>query len=319
MRRGYIHDTIHHLQFLSQALAAGEASLFVHYVAWVRMLRRQRNLSTEILIVTLQCVATVLQRHVSSRGGSPWLPYIDAGLARLNQPAASEPDLVDSHPLSQLKKMYLDVVLRGKRRDASKLIMAALDAGADVRDIYLHVFQGAQYDIGQLWYMNEITTAQEHYCTAVTQSIISQLYPRIFSAQRNGRALVATCAFGERHEIGVRMVSDFFEMDGWDTYYLGTNTSAKRVVRELADRKAELLLVSVTMASHLAMAKRLITLVRSSNVCRGVMILVGGYPFNIATDLWKNIGADGCGRDAAEAVAVARTLLEKKSIAAGKL
>ena len=62
--------------------------------------------------------------------------------------------------------------------------------------------------------------AQEHYCTAATQLIMSQLYPYIFTTGKNGRVLVGTCVSGDLHEIGVRMVSDFFEMEGWDTFYL---------------------------------------------------------------------------------------------------
>ena len=73
------------------------------------------------------------------------------------------------------------------------------------------------------WQMNRLTVAQEHYCTAATQMIMSQLYPYIFEGERNGRVLVATCVAENLHEIGVRMVTDFFEMDGWDTFYLGAN------------------------------------------------------------------------------------------------
>jgi methanogenic corrinoid protein MtbC1 len=36
--------------------------------------------------------------------------------------------------------------------------------------------------------------------------------------------------------------------------------------------------------------------------------MVGGYPFNIAPDLWKTVGADAFARDAMEAVAVAARL-----------
>ena len=46
--------------------------------------------------------------------------------------------------------------------------------------------------------------------------------------------MVATCIGGELHEIGIRMVADFFEMEGWDTYYLGANTPADAVVAELS-------------------------------------------------------------------------------------
>jgi methanogenic corrinoid protein MtbC1 len=37
--------------------------------------------------------------------------------------------------------------------------------------------------------------------------------------------------------------------------------------------------------------------------------MVGGYPFNIAPELWTRIGADAWAPDAAQAIAVADRLL----------
>lgn len=315
--REYVHDTIRHLHFLSEALAVGEAILFVHQVAWAQILMQQRNQSTNALEATLLCMATVLERHIPVTAGSLCRSYIEAGLARLHHLPAVEPPPVNSGRLSQLTRMYLDALLRGKRRHATSIVMSALEAGADVRDIYLRVFQTAQYEVGRLWHINRINIAQANYYTAVSQSIISRLYSRVFSAERNGRRLVATCVFAERHEIGIRMVSDFFEIDGWDTYYLAAGTPSKSVVRLVGDKRADLLLVSVTMALHLTRAKQLIELVRSSDAYSAVRVLVGGYIFNIVPGLWKKMGADGYARDAAKAVIVARSLFESKSAATG--
>ena len=59
--------------------------------------------------------------------------------------------------------------------------------------------------------------------------------------------MVAACAASELHEIGVRMAADFFEMEGWDTFYLGANTPAESVIRTLVERKADVLAVSATI------------------------------------------------------------------------
>jgi methanogenic corrinoid protein MtbC1 len=310
-------DAKSHLQSLSQALENEEPLLFSQYVVWAQTLAQTRNLNREMLGATLERMEAVFERRVSPAAGSLCRSYIEAGLARLRHQFLPEPRPADGHPMSALRKVYFDALLRNDRHDACRCILRALDRGSDIRDIYLHVFQAALYEVGRLWHLNKITISQEHYCTAVTQSIISQLYPRIFSSERNGWRLVAACAFPERHEIGMRMVCDFFEMEGWDTYYLGTNTPFKNVVEAIVDKKANLLLVSVTMTFHLGTAKGLIAQVRSSKACADVRILVGGYPFNIAPDLWKKIGADGHARDASEAVAVARLLFENKSSAAG--
>jgi methanogenic corrinoid protein MtbC1 len=117
-----------------------------------------------------------------------------------------------------------------------------------------------------------------------------------------------TSVAGELHEIGARIVADFFEMEGWDTYYLGANSPFEAVVQAIADRGAQLLAVSVTMVFHLRVVEELIARVRASTGANTVKILVGGYPFNIEPELWKRVGADAFAVDAAEAVAAANRL-----------
>ncbi len=125
-----------------------------------------------------------------------------------------------------LGQRYLGLLLAGNRHEASQLVTEAVKDGAPIKTVYIEVFQNSQYEIGRLWQLNEISVAQEHFCTAATQLIISQLYPYMFSHNKNGRRLVVTSTDGDLHELGVRMVADFFKMEGWDTFYLGANTTA---------------------------------------------------------------------------------------------
>ena len=212
--------------------------------------------------------------------------------------------------MTQLAGRYLDMLLHGTRHAASQLILDAVEGGVSVNDIYLHVFQPCQHEIGRLWQTNKISVAQEHYCTAVTQLVMSQLYPHIFRSEKIGRCLVATCVGGELHEIGVRMVADFFEMEGWDTYYLGANTPAKSILDTIDSQGADVLAISATITFNVSDIVDLVANVRASDVGRGVRILVGGRPFNVAANLWRRVGADGYAPDAQAAINVAEKLLD---------
>ena len=131
---------------------------------------------------------------------------------------------MESGDFFELASLYLDTLLRVQSEAASRMIIKAVEQGVEIKDIYMYVFEPSQHEIGRLWQTNQINMYQEHFCTAVTQNIMSQLYPYIFQNEKNGHKLVATCVNGELHEIGVRMVADLFEMEGWNTYYLGANT-----------------------------------------------------------------------------------------------
>jgi methanogenic corrinoid protein MtbC1 len=104
------------------------------------------------------------------------------------------------------------------------------------------------------------------------------------------------------------MVADIFELNGWDTYYIGANTPAEAVSEAITDRRAEVLAVSVTLTPHLSQARQLIDGVRQS-LGSDLVILAGGPPFNVAPDLFRRIGADGTAPDAWAAVKEAERLV----------
>jgi methanogenic corrinoid protein MtbC1 len=123
--------------------------------------------------------------------------------------------------------------------------------------------------------------------------------------------MVAMCVGGELHEIGVRMVADFFEMEGWDTYYLGANTPATTILQAIKDRSADILAISATMTFHVGQVEQLIDTLRASDIGRNTQIMVGGYPFNLSPGLWRHVGADGFAANAQDAIQQANELLAR--------
>ncbi len=300
-----LRDAGYHLSYLAEALAVLDASLFIDYVAWVRVLFAGLGFPPEVLQSTLTCTVEALRQKLPPDLADAACGFVDEALRSLPAMPTAAPSFVSpTAPLGPLAAEYLGMVLRGDRAGAGRAILNAVDSGTPVRDVYLHVFQPTQREIGRLWQTSQISVAQEHFCTAVTQMVMSQLYPHIFATPKNGRRLVATCVGGELHEIGLRMVTDFLELEGWDTYYLGANMPAESVIQAVIDRAADILAISATMTPNLDQAVRLISAVRASSDA-AAKILVGGYPFNVARDLWRQVGADGYAASAEDALAVA--------------
>ena len=138
---------------------------------------------------------------------------------------------------------------------------------------------------------------------------MSQLYPFIFTSAKKEKRIIVSCTAGELHEIGPRMVADFFEMEGWNSYYFGANTPQTSLIKAIESYKPDVLAVSVTMSYNLSSVSDLIESVKSQSNIGDVKILVGGYPFNLSGKLWKNMGADGFAMDAAGAVKIANSLI----------
>ncbi len=213
---------------------------------------------------------------------------------------------------SELADKYLYLLLNRERQQAARLIHELVEKQEDLRNIYLRIFQESQREIGRLWQTNQVTVAQEHYCTAATQQIMSQLYPYIFAATPGDRKMVMACASAELHELGARMVADFFEMAGWDTYYLGANVPAESILSEVRASGANLLGLSVALPDKIPLVANVIEELHSAGFERPVTVLVGGRPFNIDPELWRKVGADGYAPDASAAIARADELVPKK-------
>jgi len=301
-----LQDAGYHLSYLADSVAAASPSLFSEYVGWAKVMLGARGIPAGDLSRNLSIMREVIRQRCPPEVWGTVNEFFEAGLKRLPSLPTDLPTLFnDSEPHADLARQYLRLLLGGERHAAGRLILEAVDSGVPVKEVYLHVFQASQREIGRLWQTNRLTVAQEHYCTAATQLIMAQLYPRIFRTVRNGRRLVATSIAGELHEIGGRIVADFFEMEGWDTYYLGANSPTPAVVQALLERKAHVLAVSATMTFHIRAVEELVAAIRGSEELRAVKIMVGGYPFNVEPELWRRVGADAYAADASAAVATA--------------
>jgi methanogenic corrinoid protein MtbC1 len=189
--------------------------------------------------------------------------------------------------------------------------MAGVEQGWSIRRTYLEILQPVMHEVGRLWQTGAISVGQEHYCTNVTQLIMSMLYPRLFTGKPKNRRMLAVCTPGELHELGLRMVADFFEMEGWHTDFLGASTPIVSVPRALEEKKTDLLAIGATMYFHLEPARRLIDAVRNSPMGENMPILAGGYAFKADQSLYRTIGADVTAQDAAEAVQKADELVAR--------
>ena len=237
--------------------------------------------------------------------------YINAGLKTLNSEAGTTKSFLSAEePYSELAADYLELILNSNKEAAYRLIQESVENGTEIKDIYLYVFEPIQKEIGRLWQMNELSVATEHYCTGLTQLIMSQLYPYILNSSGTDYQAVTTCVGDELHELGVRMIADLLELEGWDTFHIGANTPREDIIETVIDKRPDLVCISVTIANYLDNAAQLIERLREIEEIEEIKIMVGGYPFNIQKNLWQEIGADGYAPNAQESVVIAEGLVE---------
>jgi methanogenic corrinoid protein MtbC1 len=313
-REKSLRDVEYHLSYLVESIRSNDFSLFVHYVEWLKSLFEGLKFPEDVLPVMLDTMREVMRERLSEEMSAVVNKHMEAVSSKLpEQRPSHSPFISVDRPMGSLAKKYLDALLLGDKQRATQLIMDFFHGGGGIKNIYLQVFQPVQREIGRLWQMNEASVAQEHYASAATQLIMSQLYPHIFSTEKKERRLVAACVSKELHEIGIRMVSDIFELSGWDTYYLGANLPPSSVIQAINEYKADILALSCTIPVHQRELEKMIAQVRSEQLGRDIKIIVGGYSLNTFRDAWKRSGADGFAPDAEEAVLLANRLLSSRS------
>jgi methanogenic corrinoid protein MtbC1 len=166
-----------------------------------------------------------------------------------------------------------------------------------------------QQELGRLWHMNDLTVAEEHFATATTAMVISQLYPHLPRKQSNGKVVVAASVQGNQHDLGVRMVCDYFEMEGWRAIYLGANVPGHDLALAVEHFGCDLLCLSAYMPTQIRAVEDTIETTRGHDTGRRCKILVGGPAFLGADVLWREIGADGFAQSAQDAVNVGARLV----------
>ena len=199
---------------------------------------------------------------------------------------------------------YLDALRRGERRAAFALVDQALDEGASLREVYLEVLQPAMREIGRLWQVNELSVAEEHLATAIAQATMSRSFDRVF-VWRDVRTpvLVAACADEERHQLGLRMLCDLLELDGWETSYLGASVPVESLVDLVRKQQPDALAISATVAPSVPRVRNAIAAIRAADLPRQPVIAVGGRAFLDDPGLASRSGAALPAAHAGDAVA----------------
>src|SRR3954463_3140240 len=150
--------------------------------------------------------------------------------------------------MPELRTRYVDALISGDLAAAERLIV---DSGTDVRVLYLEVLQPALYEIGRRWAQAELSVAQEHLATATTQSLMARLAERLDGgAPRRDRRILAACAEGELHSIGVRMVADFLEADGWDVLFAGALSPPAAVAEVASTQRVDAVALSAALSQR---------------------------------------------------------------------
>lgn len=181
-------------------------------------------------------------------------------------------------------------LLLGDRHTCAEITKELIESAVPLKDLYISLFQDVMYEIGEMWEHNLITPATEHLATGITEYCMSLAYPLIFGAEHKGRSAIVSCLVNEYHQIGARMVADFFELHGWDGYFIGANTPVKALLDMIKEKKPDIIGLSVSMYSNVPALIMVVNAVKSE--FKGVRIIAGGVGLKNDTAALETLSKD---------------------------
>jgi methanogenic corrinoid protein MtbC1 len=153
--------------------------------------------------------------------------------------------------LADVRSAYLDAVLGHDEARARQVVDDALDAGAEVRAVYLEVLQPALYEVGERWADGRLSVAGEHHASVITRRVLTLLAERMRVPPRDGRLAVVACSPGELHELGAQMIADFLEAEAWEVLRLGASMPVEALAELVAEERPDVVALSTAMADRL--------------------------------------------------------------------
>jgi len=146
------------------------------------------------------------------------------------------------------------------------------------------------------FFLPQVILAAETMQTAF--AILKERFPA-GKAQHRGRIILATVK-GDVHDIGKNIVSTVLQNYGWDVVDLGKNVDAREIVAQAKALAADFVGLSALMTTTMVEMGAIIHDLKAAGI--PVKVLVGGAV--VSQDFADEIGADGYGKDAMEAMRI---------------
>ncbi|HEY6760203.1 MAG TPA: cobalamin-dependent protein [Baekduia sp.] len=260
-------------------------------------------MGTEVRPVRFQTVLLEELEVRLAREGGDLSAFVNAALDRAlhgDEPRLTlVPEPVAPGELASAAVAYQAALLERDGARARALVEDLVERGARVIDVYASVLAPALHEIGELWSLEQVSVADEHYATEETAQLLTALAPERRVAPSRGRLAVVGGTPDELHALGARMVGDLLERGGWEVIALGASTPADDLAALVAAECPDLVALSTATVGRLPGAEEALGLLHRARP-RPVLAVGGGLYRGPVADLARAWGADVVTSDLAE-------------------
>ena len=204
-----------------------------------------------------------------------------------------------------LSQTLFDAIVDGKAPLAKSLVEQALASGADPMAIISETMIPAMDEVGKLFQEEEFFVPELMLAGRAMKAAMEPLRPLLAAAGAQPAGVVVTGTVkGDLHDIGKNLVVSMLEGASFKVVDLGTDVWPEKFVEAIREHRPHIVCLSALLTTTMTAMKTTIEAIKAAGLRREVKILVGGAP--ISESYATEIGADGYGATATDAVALAR-------------
>ena len=115
---------------------------------------------------------------------------------------------------------------------------------------------------------------------------------------------------GDIHDLGKNIVKIMLEASGFTVHDLGNDTPVRQFIENAEEGGADIIAASAILTTTMSYMPDITAMLNELGLRAKYMLMLGGAP--VINEWAMEIGADGYGEDAVEAVEVAKRLMQKK-------
>jgi MerR family transcriptional regulator, light-induced transcriptional regulator len=115
-----------------------------------------------------------------------------------------------------------------------------------VETVLMEIIQTTLIELGEAWHAGDLPITVEHFATQFCMQHLNSLLASSAAPTHNG-IIVAACAPGENHQIGILSLVVMLRWRGWDVKYLGPDLKLERMEEALIPLHPRVLLFAATL------------------------------------------------------------------------
>ena len=205
-------------------------------------------------------------------------------------------------------------IIEGDGGKTLAAIEEALGGGMAPGEIIEKGLTPGMKEVGERFARYEIYLPEMMMAAEAWEQAMKVLEPELLAGggerKKAGRVVVGTVS-GDVHSIGKNIVAAMLKMNGFEVFDIGIDVAASVFVTRAEEVEADIIAASALMSTTMPQQKDIIEHLEARGVRDKYTFLVGGG--STSQEWADSIGADGYGRTAGDAAALAVKVMAAKS------